>query len=111
MEKFVLRALAYSAGIYISSILVEGFTFSGDWFILFGIGAVLAIFQLFIYPIIKILAFPLAFLSFGLFGFGVHLVILGGLSLYIPYLTIEGVTPLVLGAVMLSAVNLVSSRI
>jgi len=98
-----------SAGIYAASSLIEGFTFSGNLFILAGIGAALAIFHTLIYPIIKIVAFPLVFLSFGLFGSIVNLAVLWGIAQYVPELSIEGIVPLILGAAILSITNLLFS--
>ena len=105
--KFLLKAGINSAAIYAASSLVEGFTFSGNLFILAGIGLALAIFQILIYPIIKIVAFPLVFLSFGLFGSILNLAVLWGIAQYVPELTISGIVPLILGAAILSITNLV----
>ena len=106
MVKFALKALANSAAIYLADNLVEGFTFSGDLFILAGIGIALALFQSFIYPILKILAFPLVLLSFGFFRIFVNMAVLWGLAYYIPQLTIEGILPLLWGTMILSMANL-----
>lgn len=109
MIKFVLKALASSGAIYLADNLIEGFTFSGDLFILAGMGLALAVFQSFIYPVIKILAFPLVILSLGFFGFVVNIIILWGLAYYVPDLTIDGIVPLISGAIVLSAANLIFS--
>ena len=98
--KFLFKAGINSAAIYTASSLVEGFTFSGNLFILAGIGAALAVFQTLIYPIIKIVAFPLVFLSFGLFGSIINLAVLWGIAQYVPELSIEGLVPLILGSVI-----------
>jgi putative membrane protein len=107
--KFPLKIAVNSAAIYTASSIVEGFTFSGNLFILAGIGLALVIFQTLIYPIIKIVAFPLVFLSFGLFGSIINLIVLWGVSLYVPELSIEGIVPLVLGAAILSITHIVFS--
>jgi putative membrane protein len=109
MVKFALKTAINSASIYLASNLIPGFTFEGDLFILVGIGLALAAFQLFIYPVIKILAFPLVLLSLGFFGFIVNVVVLWGIAYYIPQLTIDGIVPLILGSVVLSTSNLLFS--
>ena len=109
MVKFALKTLINSAAIYLASNLVAGFTFQGDLFILAGIGLALTVFQLFIYPVIKILAFPLVLLSLGFFRFIVNAVVLWGIAYYIPELTIEGILPLILGSIVLSTANLLFS--
>ncbi len=106
MLKFFFKALVNSSAVYLAGNLVEGFTFSGNFAILAGIGLALAIFQLFIYPIIKIVAFPLVFISFGFFSFFVNMLALWALAYYIPGFTIEGIIPLIWGTTILGIVNL-----
>ena len=103
--KLALKTLANSGAIYFASSFVEGFTFSGNLFILIAIGAGLALFHSFIYPIIKILAFPLVLLSFGLFGTIVNIVVLWVIAQYVPELTIDGIVPLIWGTAILSLAN------
>lgn len=109
MVKFFFRTLINSAAIYIADILIEGFTFSGDFVILVGIGLVLALSQTLIYPIIRIVALPFALLGFGFLGAIVNAVILWIIALYIPELTIVGVVPLVLTTVVLGTANILFS--
>jgi len=107
--KLLVKSAVNSIAIYSASSLIQGFTFSGDLFILIGIGLALAVFQSFIYPILKILAFPLVLLSFGLFGSIVNILVLWGMAYFLPELTIDGLMPLLLGAVVLSIANLLFS--
>lgn len=109
MIKLLLKTTANSAAIYIASNIIDGFTFSGNLLILAGIGAALTVLQLIVYPVIKIVAFPVALLSFGLLGTLLNLVALWGLAYFIPELSIDGITPLVWGTVILSLVNLLFS--
>lgn len=109
MLKFLFKTGANALAIYFASSLVDGFTFSGSWFILAGIGAALALFQLAIYPILKIVAFPLVFLSFGLFGAVINMAALWLIDYVVPQLAIEGIIPLLWGTVILSVVNLLFS--
>jgi len=106
MLKFAFKVAANSSAIYFASSLVEGFTFSGNFAILIGIGFALAIFHSFVYPVVKILAFPLVFLSFGLFGTIINIAFLWLLAQYVPQLTIEGIMPLIWGTAILSIANL-----
>ena len=109
MIKLLLKTIANSAAIYIASNIIHGFTFSGNLLILAGIGVALTVFQLLIYPVIKTIAFPIAFLSFGLFGTLLNLAALSGLANFFPELSIDGITPLIWGTVILSLVNLLFS--
>jgi len=109
MLKFLIKIAANSGAIYIASNTIDGFAFSGNILILGAVGAMLAIFQTFIYPIIKTAAFPVVFLSFGLFGVLANMAILLALTYFLPQLTIDGIMPLILGTIILSIVNLLFS--
>ena len=104
--KLTLKTAANAGAIYFASSIVEGFTFSGNFGILIAIALALALFHSFIYPVIKILAFPLVFLSFGLFGTILNLVVLWGIAQYVPQLTIDGLMPLIWATAILSLTNL-----
>lgn len=106
MGKFVFKIAINAGAIYLASILIDGFTFSGNLAILALIGFVMALFQAFVRPVVKILAFPLFFMSFGLFGALVNLGMLWGIGYYLPALAIEGIIPLVAGSIVISFVNL-----
>ena len=106
MEKFAFKVAINAGAIYLATILIEGFTFSGNLAILALIGFVITLFQFFVYPVVKILAFPLFFMSFGLFGALVNLGILWGIDYYLPALAIEGIVPLVAGSIVISFANL-----
>lgn len=105
LAKLILRVILNAGVIYFADSIIEGFTFSGGFVILFVIGAILAVFQSFIYPIIKIIAFPLVLLTFGLFGIIVNAVMLWVIDYFIPELVVDGIVPLVLATLMLSVVN------
>lgn len=107
--KLVLRTAANSAAIYLASNIIDGFTFSGNPLILASIGATLTIFQLAIYPIIKIIAFPIVLLSFGAFGAIANMAALWIIDYFVPQLTIDGIVPLIWGTLILSLVNLLFS--
>ena len=109
MAKFILKIAINSGAIYFASEFIDGFTFSGNYIILAGIGTALTIFQLFIYPVVKVVAFPIVILSFGLFSSIVNLAVLWGIAYFVPQLTIDGILPLILGAAVLSAANLLFS--
>jgi putative membrane protein len=107
--KLALRTTANAGAIYFANSIVDGFTFSGNFVILIAIALALALFHSFVYPVIKILAFPLAFLSFGLFGTIINIVVLWGIAQYVPQLTIDGLMPLIWATAILSLANLLFS--
>jgi putative membrane protein len=109
MIKFILRIAANAGAIYIANIVVDGFTFSGNLFILAGIGGAMAIFHTFVYPIVKILAFPLVLLTFGLFGFITNALLLWFTAYFVQDLTIDGFLPLLFSTFILSIGNTIFS--
>lgn len=109
MVKLLLKTVANALAIYFASNLIDGFTFSGNWFMLAGIGATLTIFQTLIYPILKIIAFPVALLSFGLFGPIASMAALGLIAYFLPQLTIDGIIPLLWATAIITATNVLVS--
>lgn len=109
MVKFLLKIAANSVAIYIANHTIDGFIFSGSISMLIAIGAALTVFQLLIYPIVKTIAFPIVFLSFGLFGALTNMAVLWVIAYFLPELTIDGIVPLLLGTIILTAVNLLFS--
>lgn len=111
MLGFLIRILANTAAIYAASHFIAGFTFSGNFAILAGIGVALTIFQLVIYPIVKIMAFPLVFLSFGLFGSLLNVAVLLAIDRALPQLAITGVIPLLWGTLFITIASTIAKII
>lgn len=111
MIGFLVKSAGNAGAVYLAHLWIDGFTFSGNWFILAGIGLLLALNTKVVYPIVKILAFPVVLLSFGLFGALINAAALWLIAYFIPQLTIEGLVPLVLATVIISTVNLLTSRL
>jgi putative membrane protein len=109
MTKFLLKIIANALAIYVASSIIEGFTYSGSFIMLGAIGLGLTIFQQVVYPVLKIVAFPLVFLSFGLFGTLLNLLALGMIAYFLPELTIDGIMPLIWGTIIISIVNILFS--
>lgn len=56
-------------------------------------------------PLIKLLTFPLVFVTFGLFNIFINIVVLWGVDLVLPQLSIVGWTPLLLTTGIVTLVN------
>lgn len=84
--KILLKITGYSLGILVASSFVPGFTFSGDWRMLLAAGIILTVLHTVILPLLKLVTFPLALITFGLFH-----VVLSALVLYIAVFLIPGV--------------------
>ena len=76
--KWILFALVIMGTCYLPGIKVENFAYA------MLIAAVLTIINIFIKPIIKLLAFPINFLTFGLFNLVINCGILYGIAYFIP---------------------------
>lgn len=81
--KWIIFALIIMCTCYLPGIKVDNF-----WFAMV-IAAALTIINTFIKPIIKLLAFPINLLTFGLFNLVINFGILYGISYFIPQYHIE----------------------
>ena len=81
--KWLLFALAIMATCYLPGIRVEGFMYA------MLIAGMLTIINVFIKPIIKLVSFPINFLTFGLFNLVINFLILYFIAYIIPQYTIE----------------------
>ena len=107
--KLLIRIAGNSAAVYIADLYIDGFTFTGNWFMLATTGFLLAAGNIFLKPLLKVLAFPLVFLTFGLFNVVINMLILWGVDILMPSLSIDGLLPLLWGTFVLSMVNMVFS--
>lgn len=83
--KWIIFALIIMATCYLPGIKVENFAFA------MLIAAVLTIVNIFIKPIIKLLAFPINLFTFGLFNLVINFGILYGVSYFIPQYELENI--------------------
>jgi putative membrane protein len=76
--KWVLFALVIMATCYLPGVKVDGFEYA------MLIAFVLALLNVFVKPLLKIIAFPLNVLTFGLFNFSINFVLLMLVAYFIP---------------------------
>lgn len=81
--KWLLFALVIMGTCYLPGIRVENFAYA------MLIAAALTIVNIFIKPIIKLLAFPINFLTFGLFNLAINFGILYAIAHFIPQYTLS----------------------
>lgn len=67
MKNIIIRAILFTAAVYIASQIVSGISFTG-WQALILAGALLAVLHSVIKPIIKIITLPINIITFGLFA-------------------------------------------
>ncbi len=111
--KFIIKILAHisinALAVYAAAYFIDGIKIQGDVWSLFAIGAILGIINALIRPIIKILAFPLIVLTFGLFMIIINTACLLLASFLIPAFSIENFSSAVLGVIIISLVNYILS--
>lgn len=107
--KIMINALSLVAAVK----LVDGITFTGEWWKMIVIGAIFGLINSLIKPITKLLTFPLIILTLGLFTLVINAVMLtitAELSESLNLgLQIHGFWPAVKGAIIVSFVSVVLS--
>ena len=111
----LIRVLTNAAALWAATRLVPGVTFTGDWWLILGVGVVFGLLNLLVRPVLKLLTFPLLLLSLGLFTFVLNAVMLWLTSLASDALDlgfhVDGFTAAFLGALVVSVVSLAMSAV
>jgi len=90
MFSFLLHILGNVLGLYLSSTLIKGVSWTGDIISLFAAGVVLGVLNVIIKPILKILSAPLILLTLGLFIIIINFFIIWLLQILMPALVVQG---------------------
>ncbi|MFH1129331.1 MAG: phage holin family protein [Patescibacteria group bacterium] len=105
MTKFILRIIANALAIFIAVRLVDEITFGGDIVDYLIVGAVLALANTFIRPILKIVSAPLIFITLGLFVIVINGIILFAVDYFVEALSITGFMGYVWGTIIIAIAN------
>lgn len=108
--RLILRFLLNLLGLWLANNLVAGFAVTGGWKGYVIAGIVLVLLNLLVKPVLKLVTLPLIILSLGLFGLVINALILWLASQFTPYIVIDNLAALLWATVILTAVNLLSSR-
>ncbi len=111
MLRFIIRILGNAVALYVAFYLVTGFVVSGSWEQYLIAGLVLALLNMIVRPILKLISFPLILLTLGLFTFVINMLILWLLDYLVTFVTIESFVALFWGTIIVSIVNLIFSGI
>ncbi len=87
IKKFFRLVLANAVGLYLVPFVVEGFSVSDDYKIILIGALVLSLVNWFIKPIVKLVSFPINFITLGFFG-----LIINALMLYLATLLVDGIS-------------------
>ncbi len=83
--KYILRTLLFhSAALWVTSMLLPALYVPGDWSTILIAGLVLTVLTLIGKPFLKILFIPINILTFGLFSWLIHVVVMYLLTLAVP---------------------------
>lgn len=108
---FIIRIIFNAIAIYIAQRFVEGIIFKGDVLDFLLAGLILALINLILKPILKLLAAPLIVLTLGLFTIFINMGLLWIADYFMDKLTIGGFWPLFWGTIIISIINLFASAI
>lgn len=108
---FIIRIIFNAIAIFAAARFVEGIAFKGDVLDFLLAGLILALINLILRPILKLLATPLIALTLGLFTIIINMGLLWVADYFIEKLAIEGFWPLFWGTIIISIVNLFASAI
>ena len=108
--RFILQILANAAGIFIAQYFIKQIIFTGDWVDYLIVGLILAIANLIIRPILKIVTAPLIFITLGLFIIVINAVILFGVDWFVEELTVASLLGYLWGSLIISIINAVIAK-
>lgn len=115
MANIILRIMINALSIGIAVKVIDGITFTGEWWKMIIIGAVFGIVNVFIKPVVSFFALPLIIFTLGLFTLFINtLMLILTVELSEPFklgLSISGFLPAFKGAIVISIVSIFLSWI
>jgi len=103
--RFIFQIIANAIGLAIAVYFVPNVIFTGDIVDYVIVGAILALANLIIGAILRLVAAPLIFLTLGLFSIVINAVILFGVDWFVEDLAIHGIWAYVWTLIILSIIN------
>jgi len=104
--KLILQVLASALAIFLlARFLPQYVIFTGNWLDYLFVGAILAIANLILRPILKIVSAPLIFITMGLFILVINAVILFAVDWFVEALTIQGLLGYIFGGLAIAIIN------
>lgn len=107
--RFIYHILVNAIAIKVASYYIPGFNFSGDLISLAWVAFILTLVNFFLKPVLKIIAIPIIFLTFGLFTIIINMAMLYIADYFVPDLAITGITALFWTTIVFGIVNIVFS--
>jgi putative membrane protein len=109
------RLAINAAALWVATRLVPGISFTGDWWLLFGVALVFGVMNVIVRPILIVLTIPFLLITLGLFLFVLNALMLMLTSAASDVLGlgfhVEGFVPAFLGALVVSVVSFALSMV
>ena len=103
--RFLIQIVANALGIALASLAIRGFAWTGNLKVLILAGAVLAVANAIVRPLLKLFSFPLIIITFGLFLAVINMIVLKVVDYLFDTLSIVTVGALFWGTLLISIVN------
>ncbi len=111
LSKILFKVVGYSISVLVASSLIPGFTFTGDWRMLLAAGIILTVAHTVILPILKLLTFPLALITFGVFHVILSALILWAALLFTPGVHVASLSALIWALTTIGVTGIILSYI
>jgi len=111
MLSFIIRILGNTVALYVAFLVIPGFKMSGSWEQYLFAGIVLALLNMIVRPVLKVISFPLILLTLGMFTFVINILMLWILDYLVSFVTIDSFLALIWATFVVSIVNLLFSKV
>jgi len=105
MMRIFARIISNMVALYVASFLVPGFAVYGGLKEYVVAGLVLALLNMIVVPVLKVLSFPLMILTFGLFSVVINAAVLWFVAYKFAFISIDGTLALILATIVIAIVN------
>ncbi len=105
MLRLIVRILGNALAIYLAAYFVPGVSLTDSWKILLLAGFILALFNIILKPIIKLISTPLIILTLGLFSLVINMGLLWLLTQFLPDIKITGFWAYVWSTLIITLIN------
>lgn len=111
MLRFIVRIIGSMAGLYAATHFVPGFAVNGPWTHFLAAGILLALLNLIVRPVLKLISLPLIILTLGLFTIIINMLMLWLLGYLVSFVIIQSLLALLLATIVVSLTNWIFSII
>lgn len=108
--KFILKLLILTGAVLLAAYIVPGITVTGFTTALI-VAIVLALINIFVKPVLRILTLPINILSLGLFGLILNVILFWAVAYIVSGFTIAGFIPALWGAVIVGIASWIADWI